>query len=60
MPIAAFAGSRGWGYDGVALYAPSPGTERPTNCADSSMKPTALARVYWMWCTTTLARRETI
>jgi maltooligosyltrehalose trehalohydrolase len=22
MPIAAFAGSRGWGYDGVALYAP--------------------------------------
>jgi maltooligosyltrehalose trehalohydrolase len=22
MPLAAFAGSRGWGYDGVALYAP--------------------------------------
>jgi maltooligosyltrehalose trehalohydrolase len=22
MPVAAFAGSRGWGYDGVALYAP--------------------------------------
>jgi maltooligosyltrehalose trehalohydrolase len=22
MPIASFAGSRGWGYDGVALYAP--------------------------------------
>lgn len=24
MPIAAFAGERGWGYDGVALYAPHP------------------------------------
>src|SRR5690606_3187859 len=22
MPVAAFAGERGWGYDGVALYAP--------------------------------------
>jgi maltooligosyltrehalose trehalohydrolase len=24
MPIAAFAGQRGWGYDGVALFAPHP------------------------------------
>jgi maltooligosyltrehalose trehalohydrolase len=22
LPVGAFAGSRGWGYDGVALYAP--------------------------------------
>jgi maltooligosyltrehalose trehalohydrolase len=24
MPVAAFAGERGWGYDGVSLYAPHP------------------------------------
>ncbi len=29
MPIAAFAGSRGWGYDGVALFAPFAGYGSP-------------------------------
>jgi maltooligosyltrehalose trehalohydrolase len=29
MPLAAFAGSRGWGYDGVALYAPFAGYGTP-------------------------------
>jgi len=29
MPIAAFPGSRGWGYDGVALYAPFAGYGTP-------------------------------
>ena len=29
MPLAAFPGSRGWGYDGVALYAPFAGYGRP-------------------------------
>jgi len=29
MPIAAFAGSRGWGYDGVALFAPFAGYGGP-------------------------------
>jgi maltooligosyltrehalose trehalohydrolase len=30
MPIAAFAGARGWGYDGVALFAPHPTYGTPT------------------------------
>jgi len=30
MPVAAFAGERGWGYDGVALYAP----HAPYGCPD--------------------------
>ena len=25
MPVAQFSGNRGWGYDGVLLYRPSPG-----------------------------------
>lgn len=29
MPLAAFPGARGWGYDGVALYAPFAGYGRP-------------------------------
>ena len=29
MPLSAFAGSRGWGYDGVALYAPFAGYGTP-------------------------------
>jgi maltooligosyltrehalose trehalohydrolase len=29
MPVAAAAGSRNWGYDGVALYAPSPAYGHP-------------------------------
>jgi maltooligosyltrehalose trehalohydrolase len=29
MPVAAFAGERGWGYDGVALYAPFAGYGEP-------------------------------
>ncbi len=29
MPLAAFPGRRGWGYDGVALYAPFAGYGRP-------------------------------
>jgi maltooligosyltrehalose trehalohydrolase len=29
MPVAAFAGARGWGYDGVALYAPLPAYGSP-------------------------------
>lgn len=29
MPVASFAGSRGWGYDGVALYAPFSGYGEP-------------------------------
>lgn len=29
MPVAAFAGSRGWGYDGVAQYAPHPAYGSP-------------------------------
>ncbi|MFC0619715.1 malto-oligosyltrehalose trehalohydrolase [Deinococcus budaensis] len=29
MPLAAFPGTRGWGYDGVALYAPHAGYGRP-------------------------------
>ncbi len=29
MPVAAFAGSRGWGYDGVALFAPFAGYGSP-------------------------------
>lgn len=29
MPVAVFAGERGWGYDGVALYAPHPAYGTP-------------------------------
>ncbi len=29
MPLASFPGSRGWGYDGVALYAPHPAYGTP-------------------------------
>lgn len=29
MPVAAFDGSRGWGYDGVSLFAPHPGYGGP-------------------------------
>ena len=29
MPVAAFAGARGWGYDGVALFAPHPSYGSP-------------------------------
>jgi maltooligosyltrehalose trehalohydrolase len=29
MPVAAFAGERGWGYDGVCLYAPHPAYGSP-------------------------------
>jgi maltooligosyltrehalose trehalohydrolase len=29
MPVAAFAGERGWGYDGVSLYAPHPAYGAP-------------------------------
>ena len=30
MPVASFAGARGWGYDGVSLYAPHEGYGGPT------------------------------
>jgi len=33
MPIAAFAGGRGWGYDGVALFAPFAGYGSPQELA---------------------------
>ncbi|HET7541502.1 MAG TPA: alpha-amylase family glycosyl hydrolase [Polyangiaceae bacterium] len=33
MPIAAFAGKRGWGYDGVALFAPFAGYGSPEELA---------------------------
>ncbi|MFZ5890692.1 MAG: malto-oligosyltrehalose trehalohydrolase [Myxococcota bacterium] len=33
MPIAAFAGSRGWGYDGVALFAPHAAYGTPDDLA---------------------------
>src|SRR5262249_29310787 len=39
MPLADFPGGRGWGYDGVRLYAPA----RPTTCVVSSTPPTAAA-----------------
>jgi maltooligosyltrehalose trehalohydrolase len=29
MPVATYPGSRGWGYDGVLLFAPQPGYGRP-------------------------------
>jgi maltooligosyltrehalose trehalohydrolase len=34
MPIAAFAGERGWGYDGVALYAPHAAYGTPDELRD--------------------------
>ena len=34
MPIAAFAGTRGWGYDGVALFAPFAGYGAPDDVRD--------------------------
>lgn len=33
LPLASFAGSRGWGYDGVALYAPHPAYGSPDELA---------------------------
>jgi maltooligosyltrehalose trehalohydrolase len=34
MPVAAFAGSRNWGYDGVALFAPAPCYGTPDDFRD--------------------------
>jgi maltooligosyltrehalose trehalohydrolase len=36
MPLASFPGARGWGYDGVALYAPHPAYGTPDELRRSS------------------------
>jgi hypothetical protein len=38
MPVAAFPGTRNWGYDGAALSRPPPATARQTIC-DRSWTP---------------------
>ena len=44
MPVAQFAGTRGWGYDGVLLYAPHPAYGPPDDAEGaSSTPPTASA-----------------
>jgi len=61
MPLATFPGRRGWGYDGVDLFAPFPPTARRRNLLGSSApairsgSPCCL-----MWSTTTWGRTEII
>ena len=61
MPIANFPGKRGWGYDGVDLYAPFNAYGEPDDlkhfvnaCHGKG------SRCCWMWSTTTSARWEII
>ncbi len=48
MPIASFAGSRGWGYDGVALYAPHPAYGSPDELAYLIDQAHALGLNVWL------------
>ena len=60
MPLSSFAGSRGWGYDGVAHFAPLPDTARLTTCAASSTTHTgAVSACYSTWSTITSVRPVT-
>ena len=44
MPVAAFPGEFGWGYDGVYWFAPTQLTERPTTLRALSIEATARHR----------------
>ena len=43
MPVATFPGERGWGYDGVYVFAPHPAYGGPEGLAGSSTPRTARA-----------------
>ena len=49
MPVAAFPGERGWGYDGVYTYAPHSAYGGPAGLAGSSMRRTPRG---WVSCST--------
>lgn len=48
MPLASFAGARGWGYDGVALYAPHPAYGTPDDLAYLIEQAHALGLLVWL------------
>ena len=57
MPVAAFDGRYGWGYDAVALYAVHEPYGGPDALKRFVMRSTAKAwPCCWMWCTTISGR----
>lgn len=48
MPLASFAGSRGWGYDGVALYAPHAAYGSPDELAYLIEQAHGLGLMVWL------------
>ena len=57
MPIANFPGKRGWGYDGVDLYAPFHAYGGPDDLKHFvKAAMTRASPCFWMWSTTTSVR----